>query len=189
MMKTGLLLIDFQNDYFPGGRMEVEGSLDASVHGRELLSYFRERNLPLVHIQHVSTRPGATFFLPDTTGIDIHDFVKPLPHETLIQKNYPNSFRNTALLDHLTKQGITRLAIGGMMTHMCVDATTRAAVDFGFECIVVNDACAARALNFGDVAIPASHVHGAFLAALAAVYAKVVTAKELVERVIGSETK
>ncbi len=63
---------------------------------------------------------------------------------------------------------------------MCVDATTRAAFDHGFKCTVVGDACATRSLVSGDSAIPAAHVHGAFLAALGAVYAKVVTADDFV---------
>ena len=66
IMTTALLLIDFQNDYFPGGNMEVEGSLKVSLRARELLALFREKNLPVVHIQHVATRPGAAFFSSGT---------------------------------------------------------------------------------------------------------------------------
>ena len=70
-MKTALVLVDIQNDYFPGGTMELEGSAEASLRAKELLSHFRQARLPLIHIQHVSTRPGATFFLPDTDGVKI----------------------------------------------------------------------------------------------------------------------
>ena len=58
------------------------------------------------------------------------------------------------------------MVITGMMTHMCVDATARAAADLGFKVIVVEDACATRDLNYGETTIPAEHVHKAFLAAL-----------------------
>ncbi len=182
-MKTALLLIDIQNDYFPGGRMVVEGSLEASLKAKELLGVFRTVGLPVVHIQHLSAYKGATFFLPDTEGALIHDNVKPLPGETVIRKNYPNSFRKTALLEHLQKEQVNRLIVGGMMTQMCVDATVRAAFDYGLECVVIHDACAARALSFGDLAIPAAHVHGAFLAALGSVYAKILGAGDIIQKI------
>jgi len=66
----------------------------------------------------------------------------------------------------LQAEGVKRLVITGMMTHMCVDATARAAADLGFKVIVVEDACATRDLSYGDTVIPAEHVHKAFLAAL-----------------------
>jgi nicotinamidase-related amidase len=177
-MKTALLIIDIQNDYFPGGRMEVEGSLAASLKAKGLLVAFRERGLPIIHIRHISNRPGATFFLPGTEGTEIHPDVAPLPDEPVIVKNFPNSFRETELLTLLKEAGIEQLVICGMMTHMCVDATTRAAFDLGFACTIVHDACAARALAFNGVEVPAAHVHAAFLAPLGAVYGRVVSAAE-----------
>ena len=174
-MITALLLIDIQNDYFPGGKMELEGSLEASLRAQEILSFFRERGLPVVHIQHLAIRPGATFFLPDTEGVKIHKNVEPLPGEIVFQKNYPNSFRDTPLLDHLREKQVDQVVVCGMMTHMCVDATVRAAFDYGLEVTVIQDACATRALTFGDQTIPAAQVHGAFLAALGFIYAKVVS--------------
>jgi nicotinamidase-related amidase len=179
-MNTALLLIDIQSDYFPGGSMEVEGSVAASLCAKRLLSFFRQQRLPLVHIQHTNIRPGATFLLPGTEGVEIHENVRPFSYELVIHKNYPNSFRNTPLLEHLQGQGITQVVICGMMTHMCVEATTRAAFDYGFTCTVVSDACATIALTFGDNRIPAEHVQGAFLAALKAVYAKVVSAQDFI---------
>jgi len=174
-MTTALLIIDIQNDYFPGGRMELAGSLQASLQAREILSFFRGKGLPLVHIQHLAARPGATFFLPDTEGVKIHHNVEPRPGETIIQKNYPNAFRDTPLLEHLRGQGVDQVVVCGMMTHMCVEATTRAAFDYGLAVTVVHNACATRALAFRDLVIPAAQVHGAFLAALSPIYAKVVS--------------
>ncbi|MHB8068621.1 MAG: cysteine hydrolase family protein [Desulfobaccales bacterium] len=177
-MTTALLLIDLQNDYFPGGKMELEGSPEASLRAREILTFFREKGLPVVHIQHLAARPGAPFFLPDTEGVRIHQNVEPLPGEVVIQKNFPNSFRNTILLEHLREKQVKKLVVCGMMTHMCVDATVRAAFDYGLEVTVIHDACATRTLAFGDQTISAAQVHGAFLAALGFIYAKVVSAGE-----------
>jgi nicotinamidase-related amidase len=179
-MTTALLIIDIQNDYFPGGKMEVEGSVEASLRAKQLLAAFREAKMPIIHVQHISAYPGATFFLPETEGVRINDNVAPLSGETVIQKNFPNSFRNTPLLEELKKQDVQHVVIGGMMTHMCVDATARAAFDYGLQCTVVSDACATRTLAFGELVVPAGQVHAAFLAALKGIYAKVVTAEDLI---------
>ena len=170
---TGLLLIDIQNDYFPGGRMALHHSVEAGQRAHVLLERFRACNLPVVHIQHVSLHAGATFFLPDTAGASIHDCVKPHDGETVVVKHFPNSFRETNLLTVLRERGIEQLVIAGMMTHMCVDAGVRAATDLGFKCTVAADACATRDLVFNGRTVPAEDVHAAFLAALGAAYATV----------------
>jgi len=172
--ETALLLVDIQNDYFPGGKMELHRSLEAGVMAGKALYQFRTLGLPIIHIQHVATRPGASFFLPDTEGVQIHESVKPLPGEILFQKHYFNAFRETPLLDHLKAGGIRTLVICGMMTHMCVDATVRAAFDHGFQCILLSDACATRGLSHQGVDVPAEFVQAAFLGALSGLYAKVV---------------
>ncbi|MGD1047455.1 MAG: cysteine hydrolase family protein [Candidatus Krumholzibacteriaceae bacterium] len=177
-----LLLIDIQNDYFPGGRMELVESVEASLRAAELLSFFRREGLPVVLVQHVSLRPGATFFLPDTDGVKIHENVRPLENEPVFEKHYPNAFRDTPLLAHLRGAGISRLVICGMMTHMCVDATVRAAFDLGFECLVAGDACATKALAHGGRTVAAPDVHAAFLAALNGTYAKVSGTADIIAR-------
>jgi nicotinamidase-related amidase len=178
-MNQALLLIDIQNDYFPGGAMELVGSPAAGARAGELLQVFREKALPVIHIQHISTRPGASFFLPRTQGVEIHGSVVPHEQEMVIQKNFPNSFRETPLLDHLRERHIRQLVIGGMMTHMCIDSTTRAAADLGFECFLAGDSCATKALSFGGVTIPAESVQAAFLASLNGLFAKVQSVAEL----------
>ncbi len=177
-MASALLLIDIQNDYFPGGKMELEGSVGASLKAREILTFFRGSNLPVIHIQHVAAHPDANFFLAETEGVKIHPNVKPLAGETLFQKNYPNSFRGTPLLDHLRNNNLDKLVICGMMTHMCVDATVRAAFDYDLDVTVVHDACATRTLAFKNQTIAGAQVHGAFLSALGFIYARVVSTEE-----------
>ncbi len=65
------------------------------------------------------------------------------------------------------------------MSHLCVDATTRAAFDLGFRCTLVTDACATRDLTFEGTKIPANFVHGAFMAALSPVYARLKKTEEI----------
>lgn len=185
-MKTSLLLIDIQNDYFPGGKMELVGPLAAAKKAYELLQCFREHHQHHVHIQHVSMRPGATFFLPDGDGVNIHDSVAHFEGEPLVIKHHPNSFLETNLLELLKSEGTQRVIITGMMTHMCVDATARAAGDLGLQVIIVEDACATRDLKYGDTTIGADHVHKAFLAALKS-YGQVMTAEQLLVHLAGEQ--
>jgi nicotinamidase-related amidase len=180
-MKTALLLVDIQNDYFPGGAMELAGMDEAAATAGRLLTACRGRNFPIFHMQHLALRPGASFFLPGSVGAEIHPHVQPLPGEIVLQKHFPNSFRETDLLELLQKAGIEELVIGGAMSHMCIDATTRAAADLGFRCLVVHDACASRDLVFGGTVIPAAQVHGAFMAALSPLYARVLSLEELLQ--------
>jgi nicotinamidase-related amidase len=182
-MKTGLILVDIQNDYFAGGRMELVGMDAASATARKLLEIFRERQWPTFHIQHVAIREGATFFLPDTKGVEIHETVKPHPEDPLIKKHYPNSFRETPLLNMLKDTEVEQVVICGAMSHMCIDATTRAAADFGFKCTVIHDGCATRNLDFGKKKILSDDVHASFMAALSAVYAKVMSWKEFLSKI------
>ena len=172
-MNQALLLIDLQNDYFPGGACELEGSDAALANAAQLLAAARQNGTPVIHIRHISPRPGAGFFLPGTRGVEIHQGVAPAAGEMVIDKHFPNSFRDTPLRETLAALGTGRLLVAGMMTHMCVDATVRAAFDLGLECRVAGDACATRALAYQDETIAARQVHAAFLAALNGVYAEV----------------
>jgi nicotinamidase-related amidase len=178
-MAKVLLLIDIQNDYFPDGAMELVGSSIAGAKAGELLRVFRQKALPIIHIQHVSTRPGASFFLPNSVGVQIHEGVAPTSGEAVFPKNYPNSFYGTPLLQHLRDHQLSQLVIAGTMTHMCIDTTTRAAADLGFQCVLAHDACAARALSFGGATVSAENVHTTFLAALNGFFAKVLSVEEI----------
>lgn len=178
-MRTALLIVDIQNDYFPGGNNELVGSSEASIKAKTLLEAFREKKLPVIHIQHISTRIGATYFVQNTPGVRFNENVTPLPDEIVIIKHFPNSFRNTELLDVLKKAGVGRLVICGLMTHMCIDSTTRAAFDLGFDCIVAQDACATKDISFDGFVIPAESVHRAFLGALSGMFAKIVPTEKV----------
>jgi len=179
MPDTALLVIDIQNDYFPGGAMELEGADAAGAKAGQAIRQFRDKKLPVIHVRHLSVRPGSTFFLPGTRGVEINAAVAPQGNEIVVEKNFPNSFRNTNLQEVLEKQGIKNLVVAGMMTHMCVDASVRHAADLGYKITLLGDACATRAQSYGGEKVPAKQVHAAFLAALNGFYAKVVNTHEL----------
>jgi nicotinamidase-related amidase len=177
-MQEALLLIDIQNDYFPGGKMELVGMEEAAKKAAELLRAFRTAAKPIFFIRHLSTRPDAAFFIPGTEGTDIHSSVSPLSDETIIKKHFPNSFFQTELFPLLKGSDVTDLVISGAMSHMCIDTTVRAAKELGFRCIVISDACATRNLKFANEILPAKMVHAVFMAALDGMFATVVTADE-----------
>jgi len=179
MPDTALLIIDIQNDYFPGGAMELEGADAAGAKAGAALEKFRKNGNPVIHVRHLSVRPGSTFFLPGTKGAEIHASVSPRDVETVIEKNFPNSFRGTKLEQTLKESGVKNLVVAGMMTHMCVDATVRHAADLGYKITLLGDACATRAQSYAGEQVPARQVHAAFLAALNGFYAKVVPSHEL----------
>lgn len=186
-MNSALLMIEMQNDYFPNGRMPLEKSTEACAKAQEILQLYRAKQLPIIHVQHISTRPDAIHFLPCTKGVEFHTNVQPTKNETVIKKHYPNSFKDTALLTYLIKHQINHLVIAGMMTHMSIDATVRAAYDLGISCTLLSDACATMNLEFNSILIPSQTVHHAFLAALQSMYATVQSTKDYMQT-MGAKT-
>lgn len=185
MENTALLIIDVQNDYFPGGKMTLEKAEQAGENTRKVLEYFRKNNLPVIHIQHISTNEGATFFLPDTDGAKINRLVSPREGEKIITKHFPNSFRETGLLNYLESKKIKNLIITGMMTDVCVEATSRAAFDFGFHNTIIGDATATRNRELNGEVIKAADVQKSFLAGISALgnlYAGIINTNEFLSK-------
>ncbi|MCB9017908.1 MAG: cysteine hydrolase family protein [Paludibacteraceae bacterium] len=176
--KRALIVIDIQNDYFKGGAMELVGSDEAAANAEKVIEDFRKNKLPVIYIQHISEYEGATFFLPNTDGNKINNSVKPAKNDKIIIKHYPNSFKNTELLEYLQKNKVEELVIVGMMTHMCVEATTRAASDLGYKCTLLSDACATRDVEYEGVVVPAKFVQAAYLSALNGAYATIIKTKD-----------
>jgi nicotinamidase-related amidase len=179
MAERALLVIDIQNDYFPGGKMALEDPDAAAANAARALEQSRSRGWPVFHVRHLSVRPGSTFFIPGTSGAEIHASVRPRDGETVVEKNFPNSFRGTPLDSLLKAAAVNELVVAGMMTHMCVDASVRQAADLGYKVTLLGDACATRAQTYAGETVPARQVHAAFLAALNGFYAKVISAREL----------
>ncbi|HUE97889.1 MAG TPA: cysteine hydrolase family protein [Anaerolineales bacterium] len=177
-MKTALLIIDIQKDHFPGGKYPLVNTLEAAQKAYMILQCFREHSGHHVHVQHVSKKPDATFFISGDHGTDIHDSVAHFEGEPIVYKHEPNAFLNTELLELLKSWEIKRVIITGMMTHLDVDATARAASDLGFQVIIAEDACATGDQKYGDTTIPADLVHKSFLAALKS-YGKVMRSEEI----------
>jgi nicotinamidase-related amidase len=168
--KTALLIIDVQQFYFPGGLMPLEKPEAAARNCKRLLEKFRGDNGLIVHVGHNSNKEFA--FHPD---------VEPLEGEKVFYKDEVNAFNGTGLLAYLREAGVGRLVVCGMQTHMCVEAAVRAAHDFGFECVLVGDACATRDLKFGGETVAANDVHNSTLSTVDRTYGTVVDTQTYLE--------
>lgn len=173
-MKTALLIIDVQNDYFEGGKCELVNPMKALTNVEYALNYFREKSQTIIHVQHINDNGTITYFYPNTEGAEINERVKPRKGEYLVNKNDPNCFFKTNLRDIIKDENITTLVVCGMMTHMCIDTTVRACRYEGLEVILLSDACATKKLKINEKVIPAEAVHDGFIAALNNRFAKVI---------------
>ncbi|GEN83237.1 putative isochorismatase family protein YddQ [Sporosarcina luteola] len=181
-MSTALIIVDIQNDYFQHGRMELVNPDKAAANAAKVLEYFRKNNKEnIFHVQHIAADPSLGFFLPDTEGAEIHKTVQPMEDETIVVKNFPNSYLKTDLESKLRENGVTKVVVIGMMTHMCIDATVRASVDLGFETVLIEDACATRDMSYDGKTVPAEQVHTAFVSALGSMYCEVTSTENFLK--------
>ena len=178
MNKRAIVVVDLQNEYLPSGKLALTGIHDALNNAARVIADARAKGIAVIHVRHEATKPDAPYFKAGTDAVQIHEAVAPAPGETVIVKNFPNSFLKTDLKQILDQQGIEEVTVIGAMSHMCIDATTRAASDFGFKATVLHDACATLDLEFRGTTVPAAQVHAALMAALAFGYASVVGTDE-----------
>jgi nicotinamidase-related amidase len=155
IVKSALLIVDIQNFYFPGDDPGLVNAEPASLIAKEVLEIFREKKQLVVHVRHKAAK-----------GFEIHKNVEPLPGEKVITKEEVNCFQGTDLLEYLKSYNISRLIIIGMQTQMCVEAAVRAGHDFGFDCVVISDACATRDVMFKDKIVNAEDVQTIIMATI-----------------------
>nr|WP_314579863.1 cysteine hydrolase family protein [uncultured Pseudomonas sp.] len=179
MSKSALIVVDIQNDYFPGGKWPLVGVDAAADNAARIIQATRESGDLVVHIRHEFTSEDAPFFTPNSEGAKLHPKVLNKADEPVVLKHFVNSFRETELKQILDQHGIEELVVIGAMSHMCVDGITRAAADMGYKVKVIHDACASRDLEFNGTTVPAAHVHAAFMAALGFAYAEVISTEAL----------
>lgn len=179
MSKQALIIIDIQNDYFPGGKWTLDGADSAADNAARLLDAARSRGDLVVHVRHEFDSADAPFFTPGSDGAQIHSKVAPANDEAVVTKHQVNAFRDTNLKALLDQHGVQVLTIVGSMSHMCIDAATRAAADHGYQVAVAHDACATLPLVFAGMQVPAAQVQAASMAALAFAYARVESTEQL----------
>ncbi|MFT4037032.1 MAG: cysteine hydrolase family protein [Thermomicrobiales bacterium] len=178
MANRAVVVVDLQNEYLPTGNLPLVGIEDAVANAVGVIDTARANGDPVVFIRHESAGADAPIFAAGSQNVELIPAIHPMPEEPVIVKHFPNSFRETGLQALLDEQGITDVVVIGAMSHMCIDATVRAAADFGYAVTVVEDACATRDLEFAGKTVAAADVHAAFMSALAFGYANVVAAED-----------
>ncbi|MBB5515420.1 nicotinamidase-related amidase [Rubricella aquisinus] len=171
---TALVMIDAQEEY-RSHALTLPGVEAALNEGARLIAHLRAMGGQVIHIQHEGAN-GGPFDIPSGRGAIMPE-VAPIADEPVIRKRLPNSFAGTDLEETLRGAGVQHLILAGFMTHMCVSATARAALDLGLGPVtIVAGACATRDLPnpLGHGIVPARDVHRATLAALSDRFAFIV---------------
>jgi nicotinamidase-related amidase len=163
---AAVIIIDAQDEYV-SGKLPLTGVNDALAQISRLLDAARNAGTPIIHVQQRG-RPGGLF---DPAGpmFRIVPQAAPVAGEMIVEKPLPNAFAKTDLHEKLQASGKKSLVIAGFMTHMCVSATARSAVDHGYTVTVASDAAATRDLPdpLGGPDLKAEHIHRTALAELA----------------------
>lgn len=180
-MKSALILVDIQNDYFEGGKSELNHPIEATNNAKAILNFFRENNLPVFHVQHINLDNKAGFLLQGSIGVEINSLVAPNKDEKVFIKHVPNSFFDTGLAKTISDNNINHIVVCGMMTHMCIDTTVRYAKDLGFTVTLIEDACTTKDLIWKGDTIPAKIVHATYMASVHGMFADVITAEKFLE--------
>lgn len=164
-MKSALILLDLQNEMVdPKGKVGAHGLAkiveDRGVltNAKRCLEAARAAGMAVVHVR-LGFRPDYADCLSVAAritglksnkaaivgefGTEFHPMVAPLANELVITKQCVNPFFNTGLMTWLMQNGIRRLYLGGVATHLVVESTARFADDAGFAPVVIEDICAA----------------------------------------------
>jgi nicotinamidase-related amidase len=166
-----IVVIDAQREYVDG-RLPLVGVGAALDEIGRLLARARAERTPIIHVVH----HGAGLFAPGTAGAEIIAAADPAPGEPVLVKKLPNAFASTDLADRVAALKRDTIVLVGFMTHMCVEATARAAIDLGIKAAVVAAATATRDLPdpVGGGVIYAAEVQRNALAAINDRFATVV---------------
>jgi nicotinamidase-related amidase len=148
---TALLMIDVQQ-----GLLDSETAIPDAVHVIDrlvnVLAAARSAGSLIIHLQN----DGAAGALdePGTPGWHIHPKVAPEPGEFVLRKTRDDGFDGTELAEMLARTRVTRIAVAGLLSEMCVSATVRGALARGLQVVLIHDAHATYSLDD----IPASVV-------------------------------
>lgn len=146
----------------------------------KLLSEFRARNLPVIHVRHEEANPASSFYV-NGPGQPFKDEARPVDGETVIAKQQNCAFVGTSLEKHLHDQSIKRLIFTGVVIHNSMDITIRMAHCLGFENWLVLDATTAiDVTNANGKTFPAQDVFDLYAAVLASEYCHLTNSTDII---------
>lgn len=172
LKESALVMIDCQNTYRKG-LMQLTGVEAALSEASKLLAKARSLGIPIIHIQH-NAGPGSPYDISAEIGAICHE-VAPIAGESVITKNYPNSFVATDLDQQLKALGIKNIVLAGFMTHMCINSTAHGGFNLGYFVTVVASATATRPLKAANgKVLSAQEVQDGAIASTRDLYAAIV---------------
>ena len=175
-----LMIIDVQKG-FDEEKWGERNHLQAENNIGKLLSLWRSKKLPIIHIQHLSQNPHSCFY-PDHPGADFKEIAKPIEGEKVIQKYVNSAFIGTNLQEYLNKNKLENVVIVGLTTPHCVSTTARMSGNLGFNTFLVSDATAAFGMTGPDnIYYSPNEVHYISIATLHREFATVLSTKEIVK--------
>jgi nicotinamidase-related amidase len=177
MSLPALLIVDMQvgMSWASSGVRNNPGAEDVML---RILTSWRARRAPIVHIRHRSRTPGSPFW-PDQPGAEFQALLAPLNDERVVEKDVPDAILKTGLEKWLRDRDISTVVIVGVSTNNSVESTARTAGNLGFNVYVVADGTFAFAkADFDGRARTAEEVHAMALANLHGEYATVVNSEE-----------
>lgn len=180
-MKRALLVIDVQNEYFTGKLplTHPPGSLDNVL---RIMDAATRVQMPVAVIQHAALAPNSPVFRQGSAEWELHPEVARRHRDTLIAKNWPDSFHDTTLGDWLKQQDADTVAICGYMTQMCCDTTARRAFHLGYGVEFIADATATLAIEGLAGKVSAEELHRAIVAVQGR-FSTVLTTDDWIKRV------
>ncbi|KAI7880739.1 Isochorismatase hydrolase [Lichtheimia hyalospora FSU 10163] len=176
-MKQALIVVDVQNDYFPGGNLPTDHPIETAQAVAKLITKFRQDGKEVVFVQHITPEEqykDLPIMKDNSKGAEIHELVRPLPTEKVVRKHHISSFVGTDLDAYLKSKEIDTVVAVGMMIHNCVNATVYDANVNGYQCFVVDEAVNTFDQKLYGEIIPAKQIKDSFLAGIQFFMAKVV---------------
>ncbi|ELY2041648.1 cysteine hydrolase [Enterobacter cloacae complex sp. RIVM_C039474] len=186
--ETALIVVDIQNEYYAGqdfrGRMVIPDGADVLLKNKKLVEYAHQKGMPVYFVRHITKnnpqQNGTPLFAENSVFAQFHKDLQPIAQDTIITKETPSAFVGTDLDARLKKQGIKKVIVAGLMTHMCISSTARDAVPLGYSVIIPEDATATRDLDDGKGGV-VDHdtLQRAALAGVADVFAEIMTTDQV----------
>ncbi|MBN1995583.1 MAG: isochorismatase family protein [Anaerolineae bacterium] len=143
-MQPALLVIDVQKEFYKFNPVTAQSLDDAIEYINAAIALFREKNLPVICVQHVDE---AENLKPGVAGFDVPEALNVLPSDLHIHKTYSNSFNKTLLEKELQTLGVDIVIITGFCAEYCVLSTYRGAEDLDLTPLILRGALASGALE------------------------------------------
>jgi nicotinamidase-related amidase len=109
---------------------------------------------PSRRVRFLGTADGRrTIFHRGEVEYEILDAVRPEPSDIVLHKGTVSAFNSSSLDQVLRGMDVRSLVVTGVVTDGCVDSTARDGSDLGYDCTIVEDACAAWSATWHDAAL------------------------------------